>query len=45
MNYNATPQIKIAAGVYNVLDKEIDRDRYNYVLDGRRYNLGLVYNF
>ena len=45
VNYNATPQIKIAAGVYNLLDKEIDRDRYNYVLDGRRYNLGVVYSF
>lgn len=45
VNYKATPQVKIAAGVYNILDKRIDMDSYNYVLDGRRYNLGVVYNF
>ncbi|TCM65185.1 outer membrane receptor for ferrienterochelin and colicins [Acinetobacter calcoaceticus] len=45
MNYKATDQIQIAAGIYNLLDKEIDKASYDYVLDGRRYNLGLVYKF
>ena len=37
--------VAIAAGVYNLLDKEIDTETYSYVLDGRRYNLGLTYSF
>lgn len=45
INYKATPNIKVAAGIYNILDKRIDMNSYNYVLDGRRYNLGVVYNF
>ncbi|WP_353939591.1 hypothetical protein [Acinetobacter haemolyticus] len=35
----------VAAGIYNLLDKEIDTATYNYVLDGRRYNLGVTYSF
>ncbi|NNP71350.1 outer membrane siderophore receptor [Acinetobacter defluvii] len=45
INYKPTSQIQIAAGIYNVFDKEIDTATYSYVLDGRRYNLGLTYNF
>lgn len=45
MNYQVSPQLQVAAGVYNLLDKKINYDRYSYVLDGRRYNLGLTYKF
>ena len=45
VNYKPTQNVAIAAGVYNLLDKEIDTETYSYVLDGRRYNLGLTYSF
>ncbi|WP_109441258.1 ligand-gated channel protein [Acinetobacter haemolyticus] len=45
LNYKPTQNIAVAAGVYNLFDKEIDKDTYNYVLDGRRYNLGVTYSF
>lgn len=45
LNYKATRQLQVAAGIYNLFDKEIDTATYSYVLDGRRYNLGLTYNF
>lgn len=45
MNYNVSDQIKVAAGVYNLLDKRIEYNTYNFILDGRRYNLGVTYNF
>ncbi|MHA3982722.1 ligand-gated channel protein [Acinetobacter venetianus] len=45
LNYKPTRNIAVAAGVYNLFDKEIDKDTYNYVLDGRRYNLGVTYSF
>ena len=45
VNYKPTQNVAIAAGVYNLLDKEIDTETYGYVLDGRRYNLGLTYSF
>ena len=32
----------MTAGVYNVLDKQIDYDTYDTVLDGRRYTVGLT---
>ncbi|MDH0030567.1 MULTISPECIES: ligand-gated channel protein [unclassified Acinetobacter] len=45
LNYKPTQNIAIAAGVYNLFDKEIDTETYSYVLDGRRYNLGVTYSF
>lgn len=45
MNYHLSNNVQIAAGVYNVLDKKIEQTTYSYVLDGRRYNLGVTYNF
>lgn len=45
VNYKPTQNVAIAAGVYNLLDKEVDTETYSYVLDGRRYNLGLTYSF
>ncbi|MDY6550425.1 ligand-gated channel protein [Acinetobacter faecalis] len=45
LNYKPTDKIQVNAGVYNVFDKKIDTDTYNYILDGRRYNLGLTYKF
>lgn len=45
VNYKPTQNIQVAAGIYNLLDKEIDIDTYSYILDGRRYNLGLIYKF
>ena len=45
LNYKPTDQIQVNAGIYNVFDKKIDTDTYNYVLDGRRYNIGLIYKF
>lgn len=32
-------------GVYNVLDRRIDQEHFNTTLEGRRYNIGLNYNF
>ncbi|WHP07055.1 ligand-gated channel protein [Acinetobacter corruptisaponis] len=45
LNYKPTQNVAIAAGVYNLFDKEIDTETYSYVLDGRRYNLGVTYSF
>jgi outer membrane receptor for ferrienterochelin and colicins len=45
LRYNANRNLLLSAGVYNVLDKQIDYDTYDTVLDGRRYTVGLTYNF
>lgn len=45
LRYNANKNLLVSAGVYNVLDKQIDYDTYDTVLDGRRYTVGLTYNF
>jgi len=34
VNYKPTQNIAVAAGIYNLFDKEIDTATYNYVLDG-----------
>ncbi len=36
---------ELTAGVYNLFDKTVDYSSYGTVLDGRRYNLGVTYNF
>ncbi|MDC0727299.1 ligand-gated channel protein [Phytobacter diazotrophicus] len=45
LRYNANKNLLVSAGVYNLLDKQIDYDTYDTVLDGRRYTVGLTYNF
>ncbi|WP_017346755.1 ligand-gated channel protein [Pantoea sp. A4] len=45
IQYNATKALMLSAGVYNLLDKRIDYTSYSTVLDGRRYTVGMTYNF
>lgn len=43
--YKANKHLDLTAGVYNLFDKAVDYSSYGTVLDGRRYNLGVTYNF
>ncbi|CAI1494712.1 Colicin I receptor precursor [Serratia quinivorans] len=45
LSYQANKNLQVTGGVYNILDKTVDYDNYNTVLDGRRYTLGMTYNF
>ncbi|MBP6115234.1 MAG: ligand-gated channel protein [Neisseriaceae bacterium] len=45
LSYKPQKNVNITAGVYNLLDKTIDVDTYDTVLDGRRYNIGATYQF
>ncbi|KTG24642.1 outer membrane siderophore receptor [Idiomarina sp. WRN-38] len=45
VNYYVTRDIKLAAGIYNLLDKEIGVEEYGYVEDGRRLWLSAAYSF
>ncbi|WP_435945646.1 ligand-gated channel protein [Dryocola sp. BD586] len=45
LRYNANKDMTVSAGVYNVFDKTIDYENYETILDGRRYTVGLTYNF
>lgn len=45
LSYNLTKEVDLVAGVYNILDKRLDSDINDGVSDGRRYNLGINYNF
>ncbi|MBI0393235.1 ligand-gated channel protein [Acinetobacter bereziniae] len=45
LNYKPSKVLQFNAGIYNLFDKTIETTTYNYVLDGRRYNLGLIYKF
>lgn len=45
LRYNANKNLLVSAGIYNVLDKQIDYNTYDTVLDGRRYTVGLTYSF
>lgn len=44
-SYSLTKQLNIIGGVYNVLDRRINYENFNTTLEGRRYNIGLNYNF
>lgn len=44
-SYQLSKDLNFVAGVYNVLDRRIDMDDYGATLDGRRYNIGMNYNF
>ena len=45
LNYGLTNDIKLGAGIYNLLDKNIGMEEYGYVEDGRRYWLSLAWSF
>ncbi|TQI81290.1 outer membrane receptor for ferrienterochelin and colicins [Serratia fonticola] len=45
LSYQANKNLQVSGGVYNILDKTVDYAHYNTTLDGRRYTLGLTYNF
>ena len=45
VNYFVTRDLKLAAGVYNLFDKEIGVEEYGYVEDGRRLWLSAAYSF
>lgn len=45
-SYSLTKQLNVIGGVYNVFDRRIERgDNFDSTLEGRRYNIGLNYNF
>ncbi|MGO3908316.1 catecholate siderophore receptor CirA [Huaxiibacter chinensis] len=43
--WQATKNVKLRAGVQNLLDKDLSRDDYSYTEDGRRYFMALDYQF
>jgi outer membrane receptor for ferrienterochelin and colicins len=45
VSYKANKNLQVTGGVYNILDKTVDYDHYNTTLDGRRYTVGMTYNF
>ncbi|UDL06267.1 TonB-dependent receptor domain-containing protein [Marinobacter sp. CA1] len=45
LNFQWGRHAQFYAGVYNLFDKEIRYDEYSKVLDGRRYNAGVVFSF
>ncbi|EEP98718.1 ligand-gated channel protein [Yersinia ruckeri] len=44
-NYRLTKDLRLMGGVYNLLDKRVDIEVNNKVLDGRRYMVGVNYDF
>ncbi|MFC0225456.1 ligand-gated channel protein [Serratia aquatilis] len=45
LSYQANKNLQVSGGVYNILDKRVDYENFNTTLDGRRYTLGMTYNF
>ncbi|WP_431221759.1 ligand-gated channel protein [Serratia sp. L9] len=45
LSYQANKNLQVSGGVYNILDKTVDYEHYNTTLDGRRYTVGMTYNF
>lgn len=45
INYALSKNISLFTGVYNILDRRLVDNDNKALLDGRRYNLGLNYNF
>lgn len=43
--YQATKNLKLQAGVLNLVDKQLDRDVYSYNEEGRRYFIAADYTF
>ena len=44
-NLQLMENLKLSAGIYNLLDKEITQEEYGYIEDGRRYWLGMTWSF
>lgn len=44
-SYKPTKAVTLYAGIYNILDKKVTYDDYGYVEDGRRYWLGVQYEY
>nr|WP_314263841.1 ligand-gated channel protein [uncultured Moellerella sp.] len=44
-SYKLSKDLDLVGGVYNFLDRRIDDENYGAELEGRRYNLGVNYNF
>ncbi|OAT47304.1 ligand-gated channel protein [Providencia heimbachae] len=44
-SYRLNKNANLIGGVYNVLDRRIDSGNYGAELEGRRYNIGVNYNF
>ena len=44
-SYQMTKDLKLRAGVLNVLDKDLNRDDYSYNEEGRRYFIAADYTF
>jgi len=46
LNYRVSKDVKIGVGIYNLFDKQVNRDNgYDVVYDGRRYWLSLTAGF
>ncbi|OKP05616.1 ligand-gated channel protein [Xenorhabdus eapokensis] len=45
MTYNVTKNLRVLGGVYNIFDKRVTSETHDAVLDGRRYNIGINYDF
>ncbi|NLQ16464.1 ligand-gated channel protein [Marinomonas sp. M1K-6] len=45
ISYNINSALSVYAGVYNLLDKKVDTETYEKVLDGRRYNAKVKMTF
>lgn len=43
--YKVSNDITLKAGVYNLMNKKIDKDDYSMVLDGRKYSLSMNMKF
>lgn len=45
VNYKVSSNLSIMGGIYNLGNKTIDYDKFNTVLDGRRYQIGATVTF
>ncbi|HEM8292725.1 MULTISPECIES: ligand-gated channel protein [Providencia] len=44
-SYQLNKNANLVGGIYNVLDRRVDNANYGAELEGRRYNVGINYNF
>ncbi|MBC8950949.1 hypothetical protein Xets_03735 [Xenorhabdus sp. TS4] len=45
VTYNLNKNLRLSGGVYNVFDKRVTEETNDAVLDGRRYHIGINYDF
>ena len=45
INYDINQELALNFGIYNLADKKITYEKYNKILDGRKYAIGIRYNF